>query len=262
MNKGNSIIFISLSTILLLAGFSIYISKITNSSKKAYNIINDVKKTKGNQLIYVGSADCRGCVLQQSQIETLIKNYEFNLYYLDLENVSKKKVSNIVNDLGIITNSFDIPSLVIFEEGKYKTMLSGLHSVDEIFDFLQKNSIIKSEEKLKLNYLNYDSYTELLESNETQIIALGSHSVKESNETQTQLWDASKEIKKPINYLMLSNLTEKEGQLFESSLDYFTNNEVGVPTILIVKNKTVISASQDKLDKEGYIKFFKQNGLM
>lgn len=262
MNKANKYLFITIIIVCSLIIISLYVTKKTTSYKEAEKVIDEVLKSEGYQLLYIGSKECEACSKELPQIESLIKNYNFGMYYIDLDNLSDSKVSKIISKLKIYTTKFNVPSLAVFKDGKYVDILSGLKSSDAIFDFLQKNSIINEEASMYINYLDLDSYNDLIASNENQIIALGSFFNDESNETQVALWKVAKENNIKINYLMLPNLTEEEGSKFESSLDYFENNDVGIPMILIVRNKEVIASSLENFDEEGYIEFFKENGLM
>ena len=171
-------------------------------------------------------------------------------------------LTDIVDDLGIKTKEFVTPSLVIYKDGELEDMVSGFQTPDMLFDFLQKNSIISAEANMYINYLDLDKYKEIIQSKEPQIIALGSYSSEESNTTQVELWKVAKENNIKINYLSLSTLTEKEGADFESTLSFFSENEVSIPMIIVVKNGEVIASSLETFDTEGYINFFKENGLM
>ena len=171
-------------------------------------------------------------------------------------------LTDIVDDLGIKTKEFVTPSLVIYKDGELEDMVSGFQTPDMLFDFLQKNSIISAEANMYINYLDLDKYKEIIQSEEPQIIALGSYSSEESNTTQVELWKVAKENNIKINYLSLSTLTEKEGADFESTLSFFSENEVSIPMIIVVKNGEVIASSLETFDTEGYINFFKENGLM
>ena len=262
MEKVNRYLFLSIISIFGIIILSLLIGNNKNNIENIKQTIEELKKQEGYNLLYVGAEDCEACSYQIPQIEAIIKTYDFPMYYIDLKNLSDNKVSEIVDDLGIKTKEFITPSLIIYKDGELEDMVSGFQTPDMLFDFLQKNSIISAEANMYINYLDLDNYKEIIQSEEPQIIALGSYSNQESNITQVYLWKVAKENNIKINYLSLSTLTEKEGADFESTLSFFSENEVDVPMIIVVKKGEVIASSLEIFDTEGYIDFFKENGLM
>ena len=262
MEKVNKYLFLSIISIFCVVILSLLIGNNKNKIENINETIKEVKEQEGYNLLYIGAEDCEACSYQLPQIEAIIKTYDFPMYYIDLNNLSDNKVSDIVNDLGIKTTEFVTPSLVIYKDGELEDMVSGFQTPDMLFDFLQKNSIISAEANMYINYLDLDKYKEIIQSEVPQIIALGSYSSEESNTTQVELWKVAKENNIKINYLSLSTLTEEEGADFESTLSFFSENEVGIPMIIVVKNGEVIASSLETFDTEGYINFFKENGLM
>ncbi len=262
MNKENKIVFLA---ILIIGIISILYMTITQK-KTAYNdaleIADNVLMNKGYTLLYVGSGDCEGCRLQEAQIKPLIENYDFGFFYINLEDLSKNNVSDLIMKLKFGTGLFTVPTLLVYKDGEFIDSLSGLSNLESIFSFLKKYSIISEESELLMNYIDLEEYTKLIASKKPQIIALGSIISEESNEAQQTLWDLVSENDVKINYLSIENLTEKELDTLYTSLGYFQENETGIPMIIVVKNKQVLDSSLENLDKEGYIEFFKKNNLM
>lgn len=262
MNKENKIVFLA---ILIIGIVSILYMTITQK-KTAYNdaleIADNVLMNKGYTLLYVGSGDCEGCRLQEAQIKPLIENYDFGFYYINLEDLSKNNVSDLVLKLKLGEGTFTIPTLLVYKDGEFIDVLSGLSNLETVFSFLKKYSIISEESELLLNYIDLKEYTKLITSKKTKIIALGSIISEESNESQQALWELASENDVEINYLSIENFSEKELDTLYTSLGYFENNETGIPMILVVKNKQVLDSSLENLDKEGYIEFLKNNNLM
>lgn len=262
MSKENKITFIVILVIGIVSILYMTISQKKTAYNDAVEIADNVLKNKGYTLLYVGAGNCDGCKLEEAQIKPLIENYDFGFYYINLENLTKNNVSDLVLKLKLGTGTFTIPTLLVYKDGEFIDALSGLSNLDTIFSFLQKYSIIEEESELLMNYIDLEEYTKLIASKKPQIIALGSIISEESNEAQQILWDLVSENDVKINYLSIENLTEKELDTLYTSLGYFQENETGIPMIIVVKNKQVLDSSLENLDKKGYIEFFKKNNLM
>lgn len=262
MSKENKIVFLVVIIIATLSVLGIFISKKNTAYNDALEIADNVLKNEGYTLLYLGSSDCDGCHLEESQIKPLLETYDFGFFYINLNDLSDERVFDVVYKLDVnVDENFTIPTLVVYKDGIYQDQLTGLANISTIFDFLKKYSIISEERELLINYVDYIGYTKLLKSKKKQIIALGSIVSEESNEAQQILWEIAKENDVKINYLSIESLSDDRINELYNSLPYFNQNEVSIPMILIVKNGEVIDSSIEQLDAEGYIQFFKDNGF-
>lgn len=262
MSKENKITFLVIFAIGIVSVLYMLISQRNTAYKDALEIADNVLNNEGYTLLYIGSGDCEGCRLEESQIKPLIENYDFGFFYINLEDLSENRVSDLILKLKLGTGSFTVPTLMVYKDGEFVDVLEGLSNLETIFSFLQKYSIINEESELLMNYIDLEEYTKLIANKKPQIIALGSIISEESNEAQQVLWDLVSENDVKINYFSIENLTEKEIDTLYTSLGYFEQNETGIPMIIVVKNKQVLDSSLENLDKEGYIEFIKNNGLM
>lgn len=262
MSKENKIIFLVIFVIGITTIFYMLISQKKTAYNDAIEIADNVLNNKGYTLLYVGAGNCDGCKLEEAQIKPLIENYDFGFFYINLEDLSKNNVSDLIMKLKFGTGLFTVPTLLVYKDGEFIDSLSGLSNIESIFSFLKKYSIISEESELLMNYIDLEEYTKLISSKKTQIIALGSIISEKSNEAQQALWNVVSETGININYLSIENFKDEELDTLYKSLNYFEENETDIPMIFVVKNKQVLDSSLEILDKEGYIEFFKNNDLM
>ena len=263
MSKENKIVFIIIIVIALTSVLGIFITQKNTAYNDAIEIADNVLKNEGYTLLYLGAGNCDGCHLEESQIKPLLETYDFGFFYINLEELSDKRVVDIVYKLDVdVDENFTIPTLVVYKDGKYQDQLTGLANLSTIFDFLQKYSIISEERELLINYVDYLGYNKLIKSKKKQIIALGSIVSEESNEAQENLWQVAKENDIKINYLSIESLSDEKINELYNSLPYFQENAVDIPMIIIVQNGEVLDSSIEVLDVDEYIQFFKDNGLM
>ena len=84
MSKENKIVFLVVITIATLSVLGIFISKKNTAYNDALEIADNVLKNEGYTLLYLGSSDCDGCHLEESQIKPLLETYDFGFFYINL----------------------------------------------------------------------------------------------------------------------------------------------------------------------------------
>jgi len=266
LGKESKIVF-SIIVIACLVFILVYSLNKTNENMKTVNqIVDTVKKADTETMLYVGSSDCEACDLQGSQMSLLLENYDFEYYYVDFNEIPTTSAkTKFIKDIGVDTSKdFSTPTILIYKDGKIISQTSGLTSINKIFNTLQKNSIISSEDALPVNYLSLSSFINLTEDNTKQVVMIGSAAEADSNSAQEIIWDIAKENNVNINYLMLNDLSKVEGATFEKTLDFYAvdNNTVAIPSMLIIENGQVINFIADLQDSDTYIAFLQENGII
>ena len=131
------------------------------------------------------------------------------------------------------------------------------------FEFLKKNGFIGEDEKLALNYIDYNKYTEMLENGSKEIFVMVQTGCSHCEDAKPVLEEIAKEYDIKINILNISNFeSEEEHTKFTESLSYLNENEWGTPLMLIVENKEIKDKKEGFSSKEDYIEFFKKNGYI
>ncbi len=262
MNKESKNIFYVIVIALILVLLFGLINKNNNKFKNISEVVDKVLKSEGSVALYIGSSDCEPCLSQGLEMSLVLENYDFGYYYVDVAGLSKSNLSKIVQQTGLVTNQLTTPSILIYKDGKFDKVLEGLNGADELFEFLSENSIIKEGETLPIQYHDLDSYVNLLNGNDVEVIALGSPVVNNNDVFQRCLWEIAKENNVKINYFNLYTLTESQGKQFEKTLPFLEKGDFDVPIILIVKDKQVLSSISSFQDKEGIVNFLKETEII
>lgn len=266
MSKESKIVF----SIIIIACFVfilVYSLNKTNENMKTVNqIVETVLKADTETMLYIGSSDCEACDLQASQMSLLLENYDFEYYYVDFNEIPTTSAkTKFIKDIGVDTSEdFSTPTILIYKNGKIISQTSGLTSVNKIFNTLQKNSIISSDDTLPVNYLSLSSFINLTDDSTKQVLMLGSAATVDSNSAQEIIWNIATENDVKINYLMLNDLSDAEGATFEKTLDFYAidDNSVTTPTMLIIEDGQVTNALVDLQDSDTYIAFLQENGII
>ena len=140
--------------------------------------------------------------------------------------------------------------------------LSSLNCANKIFNTLRNNGIISQEKKLPINYLGYSSFNDLIDKNEKTAVILGAVSSEDSNTADEIFWNIAKTYDADLNYLMLDDLSEQELSSFQSEFSYFADNDLYVPSILIIENKQVVNIISNLQDESKYVAFLTENGII
>jgi len=266
LSKESKIVF-AVIIIACLIFILVYSLKKTNENMKIVNqIVETVLAADTETMLYVGSSDCDACDLQGSQMSLLLENYDFEYYYVDFNEIpTTSDKTKFIESIGVDTSEdFSTPTILIYKDGEIVSQTSGLTSINKIFNALQKNSIINSEDSLPVNYLSLSSFITLTEDNTKQVVMIGSAAEVDSNSAQEIIWNIAQENNVKINYLMLNDLSEAEGATFEKSLDFYAvdDNTVTIPSMLIIENGQVTNFIADLQDSDTYIAFLTENGII
>lgn len=248
------IVIICLSIIIFLS-----YQKDNEEYKIIDNIINEVLNSKETNVVYIAPSKCEECNLQTYQMKLLVDKYGLTYYYINLKNLSSNHVRKIFSRLNLEKNT-DMPTIAVFKNNKLDNNLVGIGSIAKLFNMLNNYGIL-SHDKLPINYLNLTSYVEKIKENRI-VLAIGSYKDEYSIQVEEMLWNLASDYSIDINFIHLIDLTQIEGELFESKISNFADTEVIVPSVLLIENQSIIDKIDGVSEEEEYIEFFRKNGII
>ena len=258
--RGYTLIVILVIILLACAGIFAYMAI---KSHKIVVKIEELLSSEQTSAIYLMREDCTYCVLNKSNMKSVVDEYGFEYYNVDSNDLLSKDLSKVLDLLKI--EKFGTPLLVTVGNGEVISSLSGIHPYNELFDYLKENKLISDEAKLYLNYVSYKDYMKLIEKDEPQVFVLATSVCEYCLAEQSVLMQVAKETGAKINYVYLDNIfdSEEEYNNFMNSLSWFnTNNNWGTPTTLIVKNKVVKNYLSGYRAMDEIIEFYTENGVI
>ena len=247
--------------LLIIVGAISKNTKSANIAKEVENLLNSNEA----QAIYIMRDGCTYCELNESNINSIVKEYNFKYYNIDTNDLNEADLNKIISTLKINPDNFGTPYLVVVKNGEVVGSLNGMKSYKVLFDFLKENKLIASDAKLYLNYPTLSEYKKLIKSDEKQVFILATSTCKFCLAEHPVLIDVAKETGAKINYLYLDYMftSQEEYDEFMSSLKWFEDNtDWGTPTTLIVKNKEVKNYLSGYRDKNEIISYYTENGII
>lgn len=109
--------------ILLLSGCR---SKITTYEQIDYNTYTEKKSQKEDYILYLGSSSCSHCQNFKPVLESIIEEYQLQIFYVDISTLTEKEYAVLKND----TKLQGTPTVVFVEEGVVKTSPKIIGEVD------------------------------------------------------------------------------------------------------------------------------------
>lgn len=257
-----------LYTVLLGIGViaAIIVTSLVFNNIKGQKYVDKVDKAFDNkeaQLLYLGRPTCSYCVLLQPMLESYAKKYNFKYEYINTDETGKSKLDEILGKFDLSQETFGTPYLAVVKNGKKVAEQNGYVQEDILFKFLQENGFIDEKEKLALNYIDYEEYNTLLNSDEKNIFVSVQTGCSYCEEAKPVLEKIAKKYDLKINIINITNFKdEAEKEKYMSSLSYYNEKQWGTPLMLVVENKEVKAEQNGSASEEDYIKFFKDNGFI
>lgn len=237
----------------------LYFSKQNNNIKIINNIIDTVLNSNGSSMIYIAKSDSEDYKAQLQHFKLLVDEYGLNYYYINLDNLSTYKQKDIYKRLGIGNDVYNTIT-IIYEDGKLKNSIVGITGFSRLYNVLKENDLVV-EKELPLSYLNTTNFVDKLD--ETRIVlGVGSYQSNYSNDFERILWNIKKEYNIEIKFLYLCDLSESEGDLFESKIKNFKEFEIKVPSLMLIENGTLESAVIGLTSEEEYVEFLKEYDII
>lgn len=212
-----------------------------------------------NTLIYIGKKECPYCTLFNPLLEEMSERYNFEYTYIDMDEIGQNYLSKIATKLNI--TEIATPYLTIINKNGVNDTNKGYMTYEKLFNFLKKNKIISEDKNLQVNYLDYKGYSNLIASDDLNVIVFGTSVDSISPTVELNLNKIIDKYNIKINYLNVSDLTEKEQELFNKSLSYFEENKITSPIMMTIKDNEIKGIFKG-YELEEYISFLEDEGVI
>lgn len=237
------------------------------NSKKYLETFNSTFESGEKKLILLAKEACPYCQMFQPLLDHMKDKYGFDYLYVDTEKVSEKGLNEIIEKLEIDPDDFGTPHLSLVENSEMTDDIAGYVDEQELLAFLVKYGYAPSEAKLPLNYIDFEQYKTLINSETPEIFVIGQTSCSACMMAKPALLSIADKYNVKINYLNLTELQSNENgseliKEFSSSLTFLTEEEWGTPLMIVVKNNEVVGSSKGYHSEEDYISFLKGQGFI
>ncbi len=259
MNEKNKLIIILAVLFIAIGGIIVVSVFEAEKSEGMYNEFVADFNSNEEQLIYLGRPTCDYCTLLEPSLEDLSNRYGFDYNYINTDEISDKYMNEIAEDLGL--TSISTPYLAIVKNGEIVAVQNEYKDSDLTFEFLQENKIIDSEEELAINYIDYETYDELINSEDKHIIVIGQSTCIYCVESKVVFNKILDKYDIEINYLNLTYLTTEEMELFQESFAVFAEG-IGTPYLVIVEDNEIIDNIEGLATEQVYISLFEEMGII
>jgi len=248
----------------VFVGIVIFLSVFsTMKGNKDVENLNKLFESNKAEIVYLGRPTCGYCTMLEPSLKDLSKTYDFKYMYINTDKVGTSNLSKILKKLDIEEDSFGTPYIAIIKGGKIIAVQNGYVPEDKLFRFFQENGIIGENEKLALNYIDYETYNNILEEGTREIVVITQTGCSHCETAKPVLAEIAKEYDLKINILNMSNFEENDYTSFTKSLKYFEENESwGTPVTFVLDDGKLVDYEEGSVTKEEFIKFFKSQNFI
>ena len=126
-------------------------SRVDNITFINYGDYIELLKKKDKSVIVVGQSGCEYCIASKTTLNNISKGYKITINYIDVTEFNNKQLTEFFDELPkrgydnealVNDDSFGMPTLLIIEDGKIKSYLEGVHSLEEYVSYFKENKII------------------------------------------------------------------------------------------------------------------------
>lgn len=107
----------------------------------SYTDLETMIKNHDKKIVMLGTEYCGWCLYQKPVLRKIVKDYDVEINYLNLGNLSSEessKLSNLHEDLA----SFGTPTFIVLEEGEVTVVDSGARGTSAMIEFLKTNGFM------------------------------------------------------------------------------------------------------------------------
>lgn len=260
MSESKKMLVIVGMVIFLILGSVGFVYAGSQDSKEVYEQFTTNFNGQENTLVYLGSSTCGYCSLLNPSLQDMADRYEFDYMYIDINEMSSSYLRKVINDLGL--TSVGTPYLAIVANGEVVDTQNGYDDYNVVFEFLQDNEIIAEDAELALNYIDYETYEDLLASDDKEVIVVGQTTCGYCVQAKVILNDVATEHEVEINYIDYAKLDTDEQESFIESLEYFQEEEWGTPIMMIVQDGEIVDMIEQLETEDEYVEFLEENEVI
>lgn len=237
------------------------------NSKKYLETFNTTIEGGEKTLILIGRKSCVYCQMFQPLLDYMKEQYNFDYLYVDTDKISEKGLNQVIETLEINPDDFGTPHLSLVENGNVIDDIPGYVDEIKLLAFLVKNGYAPADSKVALNYIDFEQYKTLINSETPELFVIGQTSCSACMMAKPALLSIADKYNIKINYLNLTEVQSSENgseliKEFNSSLTFLTEEEWGTPLMIVVKNREVIGSSKGYHSEDDYISFLKEQGFI
>lgn len=107
----------------------------------SYRDLESMLSNKEKKIIFLGSEYCGWCIYQKPILKYIVKQYNIEISYLNLGNVSQEEGSKLAG-LHESLVSFGTPCFLVLENGSVTVVEQGARGTTAMIDFLKANGFI------------------------------------------------------------------------------------------------------------------------
>lgn len=107
----------------------------------SYTDLESMIKNHDKKIVMLGTEQCGWCLYQKPVLRKIVKDYDVEINYLNLGNLSSEdssKLSDLHEDLA----SFGTPTFIVVEDGEVTVVDSGARGTSAMVEFLKTNGFI------------------------------------------------------------------------------------------------------------------------
>jgi Thioredoxin domain-containing protein len=258
MNETKKLLYVLGTGVLILILVIITSVISANKGNKQLEKVEKLFESNKTEIVYLGRPTCGYCAMLEPSLKSLSKEFDFKYTYINTDEVNATNLSKILQRLDIDESSFGTPYIAIVKDGKIEAVQNGYVPENELFEFFKTNNIIDKDAKLSLNYIDYETYNNILEGDEKELVVLAQTGCSHCETAKPVLAEIAKEYDIKINILNISNFSEEEYNKFQSSLKYFKENEWGTPLTFSLEGDEILGVQEGSVTKEAFVEFFKK----
>lgn len=199
------------------------------------------------------------------------KDYKIDFLSIDMAKLNTKNREDIESKLGINGIS---PTTIVVKDKNIVAVQEGFIESHKLVDMFVEAHILEKGSKYipvdNLKFINYDKYLELLDSTENQVVVVGEAGCEYCIAIKPIINNISKAYKIDINYLDVTDMKQGELKEFFDKLPELgydndnlkTNGTFSMPTMLLIKDKKVISYLEEVKSLEEYVSYLKENNII
>ena len=125
--------------IIFITGCSTQTSKYIEPIELSYTEYSEKLKNNESFAMLIWRTGCSHCEDFEPKLNRVIKDNDLEIYSINTSELDDSEYAKLENKT-FVTGT---PTLVIFENGKYKTKLVGDKDEDELINFLKQNKYIR-----------------------------------------------------------------------------------------------------------------------
>lgn len=216
--------------ILVIIGYNISVSQ---KSAKIYNEFVSDFESQEEKIVFIGREGCSWCQLFRPIFNYFTEKYDFSYRYIDTDKLVSRDFEKIINKIEISSDDFGTPLVVFVKNGQVTEVINGYVPENELLETLQKRGFVNSDEKISLNYLDFNSLKKVIKSKERSVIVVGQKYCSHCIRFKPVLMNVADTKGAKIYYINYDEVAEQdELETYLSQFKEFDN--LGTPLTIIV----------------------------